>query len=220
MRTSGQRPFRRRPPDSGAMAIPLTTWEARIRTYRRPLLVALSAAALGATFVLYFLDRTLAEYVDESDNLLGGRLIAGGYRLYADYFSQHMPVPYFAAAVATLFGADDLVAYRVLFAVFNVAVLGLVLWHFASRLSIVFLLSLVLLIGLGHPIFSGYMVLADHFFAMSLLIVLLFVIAQDVDFSVGQQIALSACCFVAIHSTLISMYPLMLVALYYIVRKV
>jgi hypothetical protein len=125
--------------------------------------------------------------------------MAGGYRLYADYFSQHMPVPYFAAAVATLVGATDLVTYRVLFAVLNTIVLGLVLWYFSSRLSAVLLLSLVLLIGLGHPIFSGYMVLADHFFALALLIILLFILAHDVNFNTRQQIAISACCFVAVH---------------------
>ena len=192
---------------------------ARLGGYRERLLLVAYAAALGLNFVLFFLNRTMPEYVDESDNLLGGRLIAGGYRLYVDYFSQHMPAPYLAAAIATVFGAADLVTYRAFFAVFVTVVLGAAAWYFRTRLSAIFLLSLVGLIAIGHPIFSGYMLLADHLFALALLLILLFVLAHDVSFDLPQQVAISLCAFVALHSTLISMYPLLLVALYYIIRK-
>jgi hypothetical protein len=177
-----------------------------------------TVVALSINFGLFLLDRSLPEYVDESDNLVGGSLISNGYRLYVDYFSQHMPFPYYAAAVATRLGAVDLVTYRTFFAVFVTLVLGAAVVYFRTRLSSVFLFSLVVLIALGHPIFSGYMLLGDHFFALALLLLVLFVLAFDVSFSIPQQIAISLCCFVAIHSTLISMYPLALIAAYYVVR--
>ena len=54
---------------------------------------------LGALYLLavglLFANR-VHEFADESDNLLGGLLIRRGYRLYGDYFSSHMPLPYFS----------------------------------------------------------------------------------------------------------------------------
>jgi hypothetical protein len=192
---------------------------ARLIRYRAAAEFGLGLAAIGLFSALIFLDRTLAEYVDESDNLLGGQLIARGYRLYVDYFSQHMPAPYFAAALATLLGAHDLIGYRTLFAgLLSLVLLGVFL-HFRRRLSSIFLSVLILATAVGHPMFSGYMVLADHLFAFALLILLLFVLADDVTFSVPQQLAISACCFVAVQSTLISVYPLALIGLYYVSRK-
>ena len=174
---------------------------------------------LGVTFALFFADRTLPQYVDEADNFLGGLMIARGYRLYVDFFSQHMPFPYYATALASLFGAHDMLTYRAIFAVVIALVLGGIIAYFRRWLPTVLLWTLVFSIGLGHPIFSGYMVLADHFFALALLIVVLFVLAKDVDFSLGDQLAISACCFVAVQSTLISIYPLALIAVFYVLRK-
>lgn len=176
-------------------------------------------AALAVAFVLLFQDRTLAQYVDESDNLLGGQMVARGYRVYVDFFSQHMPLPYFVVALGTRLGLSTLVGYRVFFSVLVLLFFGYVCWQFRSRLSALFLVVLVLTFGLGHPMFSGYMLLADHFFALALLLVLLFVLAFDVDFTVPQQLALSLACFVAVQSTLISIYPLVLLAAYYVIRK-
>jgi hypothetical protein len=178
------------------------------------------AAALVVTFVLLFADRGLAQYVDESDNLLGGLIIARGYRLYVDFFSQHMPLPYLVTAVGWRLGLSDLVGFRVLFAVLVVLFFGYVCLQFRRRLSPVLLIVLVLTYGIAHPMFSGYMLLADHFFALALLLVVLFVLAYDVDFSVSAQVAISLACFVALASTLISAYPILLIALYYVVRKV
>src|SRR5437016_5287827 len=68
-----------------------TKWLALASASQPAVWVAASTAALGLNFALFFLDRALPEYVDESDNLIGGHLISSGYRLYVDYFSQHMP---------------------------------------------------------------------------------------------------------------------------------
>ena len=178
-----------------------------------------AAVVLAFTCALFIVDRTLPQYVDETDNLLGGQLIARGYRLYVDYFSQHLPTPYyFAALCATLVGVHDLQTYRVVFAVVVTAIFGLAIWYFRRTLSIVFLLALVVLIGLGHPIFSGYMVLADHSGVIVLL--LLFVLSvPDCRFRLGEQIAISACVVVALQSTLISIYPLALLGVYYVVVR-
>src|SRR5687767_6441243 len=51
-------------------------------------------------------------FVDESDNFLGGYVIARGYVLYRDYFSHHMPLPYYLAAVPSFLGASSVADYR------------------------------------------------------------------------------------------------------------
>jgi hypothetical protein len=63
------------------------------------------------------------------------------------------------------------------------------------------------------------MLLADQLFAFSLLLLLVLVLVVDVDFSLSEQVAVSLCCFVAVQSTLISVYPVLLIATYYVVRK-
>jgi hypothetical protein len=191
----------------------------RLVGYREAFEFAAISAALTAAFVLQFLDRTLPQYVDESDNLLGGRLIARGYRLYVDYFSHHMPLPYYVAAVGTRLGLNDLVGYRALFSVLVVLALGYICLHFRRRISPIFLVVLVISVGICHPMFWGYMLLADHLFAFALLAILVFLLVVDVDATLPEQVAVSLCCFVAVQSALISLYPLLLVAVYYVVRK-
>ncbi|HEV7663020.1 MAG TPA: hypothetical protein VGQ62_05750, partial [Chloroflexota bacterium] len=140
--------------------------------------------ALAAMLALFIINRTLPRYVDEADNLLGGELIAHGYRLYGDFFSHHMPLPYYVMAAANLVGANSLTAYRLFFSILITAVFGMAMFSFRKRLPVLFLAGLVFTIGLVHPIFLGYMVLADHLFAFALVILLLFLLAHgDVSFT-------------------------------------
>jgi hypothetical protein len=195
---------------------PILGWLVRYRVAIESVVIA---AALVIAFVLLFLDRTMVQYVDETDNLLGGRLIGRGYRLYVDYFSQHMPMPYYIAALGTRLGINDLVGYRTFFAVLVVLFLGSICLQFRRRISPVFLVAVVLTFGVAHPMFSGYMLLADDVFALALLLLLTLVLVVDVDFSLVEQVVVSLCCWFAIQSTLISIYPILLVAAYYVARK-
>src|SRR5207248_8391404 len=52
------------------------------------------------------------EFADETDNLLGGVLLARGARLYVDFFSSHMPFAYYLAALPAAFGAVRLEEFR------------------------------------------------------------------------------------------------------------
>lgn len=52
-------------------------------------------------------------YVDEDDNILGGILINQGEIPYRDFFSHHMPAPYFISSSITLFTHDNLIAFKV-----------------------------------------------------------------------------------------------------------
>ena len=45
-------------------------------------------------------------FTDESDNFIGGMVVASGGRMYRDFVSQHMPVMYYICAVLKMLGAD------------------------------------------------------------------------------------------------------------------
>src|SRR5437016_7837571 len=71
-------------------------------------MVVLYLVAVGLLFA-----SRVREFADETDNLLGGLLITRGDRLYVDFFSSHMPVAYYVAAVPALLGAVTLEQFRV-----------------------------------------------------------------------------------------------------------
>src|SRR5918912_958384 len=93
------------------------------------------AALYLAAVALLFASR-VREFADETDNLLGGLLITRGERLYVDFFSSHMPVPYYVAAFGALLGAISLEQFRLYSsALLVLATLGVV-WAFRARLSL------------------------------------------------------------------------------------
>src|SRR5205823_11573088 len=74
--------------------------------------VVAALAALYAVAVALLVASRVREFADETDNLLGGLLIARGERLYVDYFSSHMPFAYYLSAIPALFGATTLEHFR------------------------------------------------------------------------------------------------------------
>jgi hypothetical protein len=100
---------------------------------------------------------------DETDNLLGGQLIADGQWPYRGFFSHHMPGMYLLSAlVQTVSGphvfffrlAFNLLAFCLLLA--NAALLRRLVGSFSARLYL-------LLLPLGHLVGFGQMALAESF---------------------------------------------------------
>ena len=80
-----------------------------MKVYINPLVVIL----IGI-FILsgYFYKNHLYtfHFVDESENILAGKLILQGERIYKDFFVQHQPLAYFiSAGINKLFAPSDLV---------------------------------------------------------------------------------------------------------------
>lgn len=189
---------------------------ARVGHVSRAVLGVVSLATMLALFVA---NLSLARYVDEADNLLGGRLLAEGDRLYGDFFSHHMPVPYLVTATAHLLGANSLETYRLSFALALTLVLASAFVLLKECVSPVVLATTIVTIGLVHPIYLGYMVLADHLFAYALLILVLLALARGAHLGLGAQAVVAAAIFVAVGSTLISVYPLAALAVAYGVAR-
>lgn len=64
-------------------------------------------------------------YIDETDNMFGGSVIARGGVLYRDYITQHTPVAYYLCAVYALVGARSIQQFRILFYLTEAFVWGL-----------------------------------------------------------------------------------------------
>lgn len=154
-------------------------------------------------------------FVDEDDNFLGGRLIASGWRLYSDYFSHHMPLPYWFVAFLTWLGLDSREGYRLVTFVPIAALWAFALFRFRS-VPIVTRMVYVGTIPLAFGHFFGYMLLGQTILGYCLPLLVVYLYASDrLDFHVADQVAIAvlvACCWL---STLISAYPFVVLAAYW-----
>src|SRR5579859_696879 len=119
--------------------------------------------ALGAYLLavgLLFASR-VREFADETDNLLGGLLITRGDRLYVDFFSSHMPLAYYVAAIPALLGAVTLEQFRVFTDLLLIlATLGVV-WAFRATLPTPVLAIWATLTVFAHTLQWGEMLTAS-----------------------------------------------------------
>lgn len=68
---------------------------------------------------------------DEADNYLGGKLIAQGQTLYADYWSHHMPLMYHVSAFMAHAGSETYIQFRLAWA--TLVLLGIAGLHYYLR---------------------------------------------------------------------------------------
>ena len=157
------------------------------------------------------------EFADETDNLLGGLLVTRGYRLYADFFSSHMPVAYYVAAVPALLGATTLEQFRVFSDVLLIlATLGLV-WAFRHTLPILLLGLWATISVFAHTLQWGEMLTASTCAGYGVLVAgLLFYTTPGLRFSPRQQVLLSAAIFLAVESELVAIFPIVLLGVCYV----
>jgi hypothetical protein len=183
---------------------------------------ALILPALYALAVVLLLASRVREFADESDNLLGGYLIARGERLYADYFSNHMPLPYYLAAIPSLLGASRIEHFRAFTDALLIATtLGLA-WGLMYRRGLGWTLAAgwASLTVFAHTVQWGEMLHAGTCAGFGLLAAgVLFYTTPRLRFSGREQVGLAAAAFVALQSELLSIYPLGLLAACYVLRR-
>ncbi len=174
--------------------------------------IVLYIVAVGLLFA-----SRVREFADETDNLLGGLLITRGYRLYVDFFSSHMPVAYYVAAVPALLGASTLEQFRVFSNLLLIlATLG-VAWGFRDRLPILLLGLWATITVFAHTLQWGEMLTASTCAGYGVLVAgLLFYTTPGLRFSPRQQILLSAAIFLALQSELVAIFPMLLLGLCYV----
>lgn len=85
------------------------TWIKNNRRWLAPL------AVFGALLMLLGAMLGKGQFCDETDNFVGGMVVAVGGDIYKDFISQHMPVMYYLCAVFRLLGASSIYVYRMMF---------------------------------------------------------------------------------------------------------
>jgi hypothetical protein len=188
---------------------------ARHRLAVSPDVAALTGLYFAAVGLL--LASRVREFADETDNLLGGLLITRGYRLYVDFFSSHMPVAYYVAALPALLGAATLEQFRVFSNLLLIlATLG-VAWGFRHRLPMVVLGLWATITVFAHTLQWGEMLTASTCAGYGVFVAgLLFYTTPGLRFGLRQQLLLSAAVFLALQSELVAIFPLLLLGLGYV----
>lgn len=203
---------------SGSIARPSAFSRARAFWIARQ---AAGVAVLIVSYSLIWHTRAWISFVDEDDNRLGGFLIAHGRALYTDYFSHHLPLPYYLAAIPALLGVTSLEGFRIYVSLMILACWLFVVIRFRRFVPAPVRYALVGSIALTHFLFLGQMLIEDTFPAYAILILVLYFYAfPKLDFRLADQIVISALIYVAATSTLISVYPLAALAAFYCWRKV
>ena len=173
----------------------------------------LALAALYLASVVLLFGSRVREFADETDNLLGGVLLVRGERLYTDYFSSHMPLAYYVAAIPAAFGAVRVEDFRPFTnAMLVLATLGIV-WAFRRRVSLAVLGLWAVLTLFAHTLQFGEMLTAGTTAGLGTLVAgLLFYTTPGLRFDWRRGLALSVAVFVAIQSALLAAYPLAVLA--------
>jgi hypothetical protein len=174
------------------------------------------AVAYVASVALLFASR-VREFADETDNLLGGLLIARGQKLYVDFFSSHMPLPYYVAAAPAAFGVSSLEQFRVYSNVLLVLATLAFVWAFRHRLPLLVLGAWATLTVFAHTLQWGEMLTASTCAGYGVLLVgWLFFTIPDLRFTRADTLALSLGVFIALQSELIAIYPLALLGVCFV----
>ena len=102
------------------------------------------------------------DFTDEADNLLGGQFIANGSGiLYIDYFSHHMPLPYFIVAPLFVILGTKLVAIKVAFGIIMSLWLLAMSRHLYRAFGLVSFISFTLLIAFTQVLSWSHMLLGE-----------------------------------------------------------
>ncbi len=128
----------------------------RIGGVRLSLEARLLVPLFALASVLLFAD-AVREFEDEADNLLGAVLIAHGARLYADYFSSHMPFVYYLAALPALLGASTIDDFRLFSNVLLLAATAWIAWSFRPHMPEGVMLTWAVIVVFAHRIQWGEM---------------------------------------------------------------
>jgi hypothetical protein len=166
--------------------------------------------------VLLFAD-AVREFEDEADNLLGAVLIARGARLYADYFSSHMPFVYYLSALPALLGAWTIDDFRLFSNLLLLAATAWIGWSFRPHLPEGVMLTWAVVAVFAHRVQWGEMLHAGTVAGFGVLAAgLLFYTRPALRFSLRDKLALSLAVFVAVQSSQLAVFPLLLLAICYV----
>ena len=166
-------------------------------------------AVLSVVFGLYMLVSPYFGTPDEYDNMLSGVFVSQGKLPYRDFFSHHVPFPYFLAGLISVFTKTDVWALRLvfLFILYLWSISNYILFkRFVSKaagLVFLILLSMTAVIYLGHAILAETLV---AYAAVTLCILLLYKYAREKPITLADVATVSGMTAIIIFSSLAYIY--------------
>ena len=133
----------------------------------------------GGIFLLYFfcffVYRNLNIFIDESDNLVGGMIIANGGVIYKDFISQHTPLMYYLCSIFTLLGANSISQYRLFLYGFMSIIFLMMFIRYNKKFGQItmFLFPLFYIATMANFGDVGHMVLSEQIQSVSIVVLLL-----------------------------------------------
>ena len=168
-----------------------------------------------ACFLLLFTFCNSRLFMDETDNILGGLLIARGGVLYRDYVAQHPPFAYYLCGVFALVGAKSVVQFRLCYYLVVSVIWGLLYQRHKSQfgMKMLFLPAFEIII-INSMLFdfpyTGCMVLSDCVQGICFVALLLefFKFCREQTLNWGRAVIVSACVWASMGSAFLSAYVL------------
>jgi hypothetical protein len=84
-------------------------------------------------FGVLFMLVGIQAFGDETDNFVGGMLVAAGQDVYQVHTSQHMPFMYYLCAIFRLLGASTIYTYRLAFFIFLSLLWTIIYFRYSSH---------------------------------------------------------------------------------------
>ena len=164
--------------------------------------------------------KTTGVFIDETDNIRGGMIIAQGGVLYRDYVVQHPPVAYYLCSIFALFGANSVEQMRVMFYILLGIVWALMYarYHqsFGKRTMAVLPVAIILCTKSMFGSFS-IMILSDVIQEMAMILLLLEFIYYCKDgkklVGVKRCLIISSGVWMAFGSSFLSVYCLFFIVI-------
>ncbi len=159
-----------------------------------------------------FLVNSLHEsYPDEFDNILGGHYILAGRLPYVGFFTHHGPVAYFVAALVEIFSGQSFVRFRIVYAIFLLALTFGGYWFLRRRFGgkVAFYPILIFTIGITATYFWAHMLLADSLSGFLLLPPFLLLLLSTIykrTLSLGDLAFITLGTFTSLFSSLTYLY--------------
>lgn len=122
-------------------------------------------------------------YIDEDDNILGGLLMNRGEIPYLDFFSHHMPAPYFIASSITFFTGNNVIYFKIIWGIILGIWLVILGWQISRLYSFKAGLTFIFLSLISAPSLMSSGLLAETlvgYSAITLFILVLHIHKADI----------------------------------------
>ncbi|MGF6991095.1 hypothetical protein M2145_002457 [Lachnospiraceae bacterium PF1-21] len=155
---------------------------------------------------------------DESDNLVGGKVVAEGGVIYKDYFSQHTPLLYYIVAIFMKLGFKEVFSIRVCFYALITIFFAFIYVRYNKLFGKISLLALPVFFILEFARHNFmWTVLSDMVQAMACLMLFLefskYIMEKRARLTKISVLLISISIFVAIGVAFMSVYPIAIIAI-------